>query len=387
MYVRVFLATCALALGAGCVTVRTQPVAEDSRVPREELRFEPVVVTGDLELEKLNDEELYAGGSAALAAGDFKKAARYFGRLADFFPQSPHRREALYKAGEAHEKTQEWEEAYTRFSELSDPYRGLGSSLDAAFRVAETEYHLGRFDDAAQLLAVIAARTDVEVSQQIQARVQQGICEIELGKLEVAEATLRQALATYQALPDPEEVGDYYPAQAQFFLGEIFRLHYESIQLVPDKGADQLAKDLEYKAELLLSAQGHYLRAIRMQNGYWATAAGAQIGGLYENLYQHMVEAPAPSELNAEEAQVYRQEVRKRIRVLLAKAISVYERTLETAERIGSSSPFVEKTRERLQKMKDLLVVEAAQDEEPPAMPGAPGAARPAPRAPAPPWR
>lgn len=368
MRMRVLLATSGLALWAvGCATVRPVPVteAEASATPRRELRFEPVVVTGDLELEKLNDEELYAGGTAAFAAGDFAKAARYLGRLADFFPRSPHRREALYKAGEAHEKIQQWEEAYARFSELSDPYRGLGSSLDAAFRVAETEYHLGRFDDAAELLAVIAARQDVEVSQRLQARIQKGICEVESGKLDVAEATLREALATYQALPDKDEVGEYYPAQAQFFLGEIYRLHYESILLDPAKGADQLARDLEYKAELLLSAQGHYLRAIRMQNGYWATAAGAQIGGLYESLHQHMVEAPAPSELDAEEAVVYRQEVRKKIRVLITKAISVYERTLETAERIGASSPFVEKTRERLQKMKDLLVAEAAMEEEP----------------------
>jgi hypothetical protein len=175
---------------------------------------------------------------------------------------------------------------------------------------------------------------------------------------------LRQVLSTYQELSDKDQVDDYFPAQAQFFLGESFRLHFEAASLDPERGVDQLAKDLEYKAELLLSAQGHYLRSIRIGNGYWATAAGAQIGGLYESFYDHLIHSPAPKELNPEEAEVYRQEVRKKIRVLLTKAITIYERTLETAERIGSVSPFTEKTREKLQKMKELLLADAKADEE-----------------------
>ena len=107
----------------------------------------------------------------------------------------------------------------------------------------------------------------------------------------------------------------------------------------PEAKADQLSQTLEFKAELLLSAQGHYLRAIKVGNGYWATAAGERIGSLYEVLHKQMMESPAPKELTAEEGEVYRQEVRRRIRILLTKAIGVYESTVATAERIGSSGP------------------------------------------------
>ena len=78
---------------------------------------------------------------------------------------------------------------------------------------------------------------------------------------------------------------------------------------------------LEYEAELLLSAQGHYLRAIKVGNGYWATAAGERIGSLYEVLHKQMMESPVPKELSAEEGEVYRQEVRRRIRILLTKLL------------------------------------------------------------------
>ncbi|XXF76664.1 hypothetical protein P2318_26950 [Myxococcaceae bacterium GXIMD 01537] len=357
----------------GCRTAgtATRPDEQASAAPRQELHFDPVMVTGDLELEKLNDEELFAEGTSAFAAKDFKKAARYFGRLADFHPHSQHRRAALYNAGLAHERVEEWSEAYQRFSELADAARGQGDALDATFRVAETLYHLERYADAAALLGVLAARQDISVNRRLEAQVQQGVCELEGGGAEQAEATLRKALGVYEALPESEQgdVDDYFPAQAHFFIGEIYRLHYETVKLDPARGSDKLAEDLNYKAELLLSAQGHYLRSIRVGNGYWATAAGAQIGQMYEALYEHMVNSPAPAELNAEEAQVYRQELRKKIRVLLTKSISIYERTLEAAERIGSQNTFVDRTRESLRKVKSWLIADADTEGAPPPPP------------------
>ena len=352
---------------AGCATLAPAP-----RPPLEVVKFDPAVVRGDLELEKLNDEELFAQGSSAYAANEWKQAARYFDRLADFHRESPHLRAARYNSGLAHERLEEWEAARGRFAELADAAKGQGDALDATFRLAETQYHLGRFEEAAGLLSTVADRLDLSWNRRIEAQVQRGVCELEGGKPEAAEATLRKAMAWYQTLTDKDEVDDYFPGQAQFFLGEVYRLHYEGILLDPEKGTDTLAKDLEYKAELLLSAQGHYLRAIRLGNGYWATAAGQRVGGLYENFYDHLIDTPAPRELNAEEAEVYRQELRKKIRVLITKAINIYERTLEAAERIGARSQFVEKTRESLRKMKELLVAGAQEDEATPSASSAP---------------
>jgi len=358
---RIWTAAVLLALGAGCVTARPKP---DNPPPQQEIQFDPIEIKADLELLKLNDEELFAQGTATFGAKEYEKAARYFDRLVEAYPKSPHRGPSLYNAGLSHEKLEQWEEARLRFAEIADPVRGTGDALDAAFRSAETLYHLGRFDEAEKLLATIAGRTDLNLNKRLEAQVQQGICQLEAGRKDDAEATLRKTLATYQELPDKGEVDDYFPAQAQFFLGEIYRLHCEAVLLDPDKGADQLTKDLEYKAELLLSAQGHYLRSIRMGNGYWATAAGAQIGGLYEGLYETVINSSAPKELTGAEAEIYRQELRKKVRVLVTKAITIYERTLEAAERIGAQNTFVEKTKLSLQKMRDLLMADAEREEQ-----------------------
>ncbi len=345
----------------GCVHVRKDVAVKDKNA--QEVKFDEVTITGDLELEKLNDEELFAAATSYYAAEDYTQAARYFGRICDFHQKSKHYRPALYNAGLALEKLKAWEDAWVRFSVLSDP-KANGDALDAAFRVAECSYHLERYTDAIDVLKVIADRAELSPDKRIEARVQQGICELELDQKDAAESTLRSVLTLWNSLPDKDLVDDYFPAQAQFFIGEIFRLHYEDVQLDGSKSTAKLAEDLEFKSELLLSSQGHYLRAIRIGNGYWATAAGNRIGGLYENMYDHMIHAPAPAELSPSEQELYKVELRKKIRVLIGKAITVYERTLEAAERIGASSPFVQQTRESLQRMKDLLLAEAKAEEE-----------------------
>src|SRR5260370_28271128 len=125
-------------IAAGCASSRHA----GSGGPREELTFEPILITGDPELEKLNDEELFAAGSSAFAAQDYRQAERYFDRLTDYYPNSPHRRAALYNSGLAYEKQLKWAQAAARVASLADTSRGTGDSLVAAFRFAETQDQL-----------------------------------------------------------------------------------------------------------------------------------------------------------------------------------------------------------------------------------------------------
>ncbi len=344
-------------LGAGCQTA-------GSATRGSAVTFQPGLVPGDLDLAKLNDEELFAQGSAAFEAKDWRQAARCFGHIADFHPGSRHREAALFNAGLAHERLEVWEEALHRYAELSEPARGNGDALEAAFREATMLYMLGRYDEAIPLLGVLSEREELPADRRMRALTERGICEKDKGDLKAGESTLRRALALAERLEGQEEVDVSLRAQAQFHLAEVYRLSFEQLVLDPSRGVEQLARDLDAKAELLLSAQGHYLRCIRLGQGEWATAAGAQVGGLYESLWEHMIQADVPPGLDAEQAEVYRVELRRKVRILLSKAINVYERTLETAVRIGAQNSYVERTRGALQRMKELLLADARADEE-----------------------
>ncbi len=287
----------------------------------------------DLELGGKNDEELFAIGTAAFGASDFARAATAFSRLADLFPRSRHEPTALFDAGLAFERLEEWRLAVERFRTLATRYEGP-DAIEAAFRIAECQYHLHELADARATLDALLRREGLPPTERIRALAQRGILELEEGRPEDAERSLRLAVTEFRATGDQERLDEYYAAQAQYYLGEVYRGWFRALPLDPSKGDEAaLQKDLEQKAEMLLSAQGHYLRAIRMGNDRWAVASGFRIGELYDALRSDLLDAPLPPGLDDEHAQAYRAELRRRVRVLAAKAITAYEQTLARAAR------------------------------------------------------
>ena len=379
----------ALVALAACATGR----GPSAPPPPEEIRFEPALVEATplgVELAGKNDEELFAVGTAAFAAGDFRRAAAAFGRLADLFPESRHHPAALYDAGLAHQRQGEWRLALERFRALERGYVGPDAD-EASFRAAECLWHLGDLADARAVLDGLAGREDLEPLDRIRALTWRGVVELDQGEAEGAERSLRLALHAWNQRDDRERLDDYFPAQAQYYLGEVYRRHFQAVRLDPSRdGEAELDKALELKAELLLSAQGHYLRAIRMGNPDWAVAAGYRIGELYDELHAHLTGAALPPGLDAEAEAAYRAELARKVRVLVTKAIAVYERTLDAAQRARVENVFVDRTQASLDRMKRALAVAGAAagpeagaplppDADPSRPPAADGSARQAP--------
>jgi tetratricopeptide (TPR) repeat protein len=331
-----------LVASAGCATARRAgpPPGDAQPAPGDpaEIVFEPEEVTVgelDLELAAKNDEELFAIGAAAYGAGDFGRAAAAFARLADVFPGSRHEPAAHYHAGLAYQRLEEWRLALERFRILAREHEGP-DAIEASFKVAECSYHLHELDDAREVLDALAGRADLAAGDRVRALAQRGIVELEGGRTEDAERTLRLAIATYEAASADEPLDDRFASQAQFYLGEVYREWFRALPLDPSRGdPEALRRDLEHKSEMLLSAQGHYLRAIRMGNDRWAVASGFRIGELYDELRARMLEAPLPPDLGDEHATAYRAELRRQVRVLAVKAIAAYEQTLARAARSG----------------------------------------------------
>ena len=324
-----------LAVALGCATARPPPATPGPgrpsvvTFPPEELKVSPL----DLELSGKNDEELFAIGTAAYGAGEYGRAAAAFARLADRFSGSRHDAAALFDAGLAYQRLEEWRLALERFRAFERRYEGP-DALEASFKAAECLYHLHELDEAHAALEGIAARPGLAPGERIRALTQRGVVELEQGKAEEAEKTLRLALAAWQVAGEEERLDPYYPAQAQFYLGEAYREWFRALPLDPSTGDEaKLQSDLEHKSEMLLSAQGHYLRAIRMGDDHWAVAAGYRIGELYDELRSQLLDAPLPPGLGEEEAAAYRDLLRARVRVLATKAIGAYEGTLSRAAR------------------------------------------------------
>ena len=303
----------------------------DLRFPEEEV----VASKLDLELSGKNDEELFLVGSAAYGAKDYARSAAAFARLADLFSSSPHLATALFNAGLAYEQLEEWRLALERFIPLARDYEGK-DALEAAFKMAECQYQLRELGDAKGTLAAIAARKDLPLPERVRVWTQLGVVELEDGHADDAERSLRKAVVAAEGAGDAERLDPYYPAQAEYYLGETYRGWFESSALDPSQADEQeLAKALEQKSELLLSAQGHYLCAIRLGDDRWAVASGYRVGELYDQFRRQLLDAPLPPGLDAEAQEAYRALLKSRVRVLAAKAVSAYEAALLRASRSG----------------------------------------------------
>lgn len=353
-----------LVLAAACATARRPAPPPETAADRPPvLSFPPEEVKAsrlDLELEGKTDEELFAIGTAAHGAGDLARAAAAFSRLADVFPSSRHEAAALFNAGLAYERQDEWHLALERFRALERKYTGP-DAIEAGFRIAECHYHLRELADARAKLDALARRAGLGAADRVRALAQRGIVELEDGRSEDAERTLRQAVSTYATASEDERLDERFAAQAQFYLGEVYREWFRALPLDPSRDDEAaLQRDLERKSEMLLSAQGHYLRALRMGNDRWAVASGFRIGELYDELRARMLDAPLPPGLDAEHAQAYRGELRNRLRVLATKAITAYEQTLSRATRSGVDDlRFLADAQASLERLKAALADEA----------------------------
>src|SRR5262249_52376319 len=139
---------------------------------------------------------------------------------------------------------------------------------------------------------------------------------------------------------------DFFVAMGAYYFGRIAHEQYRLLPVrLPEK---QMAEDLENKARLLLMAQARYLDAMRVNNLDWATAAGYQIGSLYHELYDDLVNAPVPPRLDSEGRDVYLEQVRERVKTLLQKAVAIHEKNLLMAERNGVNNEWVKRSNEEM---------------------------------------
>ena len=198
---------------------------------------------------------------------------------------------------------------------------------------------MGNWPTSAALFAQILERKDLTRRRQDRGHVAAGLRPVPAPRLRHGRAHLLVGALVLPRRSRREErlQTDFYLGLAKYHLGEIPHEHFRAMPLrLPEK---QMAIDMEEKARLLLVAQRQYIETIKLGNPQWASASGYQIGSLYEEFYDAFIHAPIPPELlgeaNQEKREVYYEELRKRIRILLEKALRTHEQNLLMLERLG----------------------------------------------------
>jgi tetratricopeptide (TPR) repeat protein len=306
----------------------------------------------ELGLESYDAQTLMEKGVEAFKADRHEVAARHFERLVVEYPANARVPAALFNLGLCAEKRRDFAGARAVYERVVGEFPKSAEAIDAGFRLGAACMELKQYEDGLRAFRTVGQQDGLSDLDRLEAGVYAGACLMGLNRLADAETEIFHAMSAYRRVAEKEHVENNATlAQGQFYLGEINRLRMEQVNLAFPQ--DELERSLERKARLLLDAQAQYIKAIRIGSIQWAAASGFRAGGLYETFHQQIVAVPTPSGLSPKEAEAYRGEIHKKMRVLLAKAVSVYEKNIEMAQRVGLTSKWVDETRNRLAKLRE----------------------------------
>jgi tetratricopeptide (TPR) repeat protein len=358
----------ALVALAGCATTGQQQ-SEDKPV----VKMDPLLIRSETDpltgLDGYDAPQLLDLGNQLYEKNQADQAIQVYDRLLEHFADSEHVPPALYNKGLAFEKLAEFEKALACYQLILERHDRSKSHRDAYFRTALMYGKLSRWKEVADTFWQIRQLGDLNTIDEIEARVGQGVGMFMQNDHATAESEFMGALRFYEEHKKEEYLPvDYWIGQARFYLGEIYAREFESRKLSEpnldeDQWADMMGKELEEKCELLLRAQNNFIRTIRIGHTGWATAAGFRIGSLYEKLYDDLIGVPTPPSLSDDGKKFYLEELRKKVGVLVMKAIQIYERSLEMAQRVGEENEWVKRTSASLERMKSLAMAQIDADQ------------------------
>src|SRR6266540_250414 len=334
------------------------PGAQVEHVEMDPIKISAVKGPGGLHLETFDVTELFEQAGAALSEKRYEDAISAYDRMLQEFPDTRFTKAALYNCGLAFQGKKDWQTAIARFQRLAQGFEGTQDAKDAMFQIGASYAEIGNWPTSATVFAELLGRRDLTADDRIEATARRGFAQFQLKDLDTAERTFSSALYYFRSIEKEERLEtDFFLGLARYHLGQIPHERFRGIPLrLPVK---QMAIDMENKAHELLVAQRQYIETIKLGNPQWASASGYQIGSLYEEFYDAFIHAPIPNDLmgesNQEKREVYYDELRRRIRILLEKALRTHEQNVLMLERLGVQNEWRDKSKLAFAKMKKML--------------------------------
>ncbi len=299
--------------------------------------LDPMVFTsvhkpgGGVEVQVLDPSELFEWGRAKMRDESYPEAAELFSRVAELVPESRLGRAARFNAGLCFEYAGRPLVAASRYRALLPDAWAVAEAARRRFRLATGLEAAGEWGAAAAALKPLTERPLVPPDA-LAVRTRLGLALLEAGKLDEAQRWLKEAVRFHKSHEHLRMIRyDVHAVRARLGLARIVHRRFAAQGLrLP---LDRMRTDLDRKTRLFLRAQTAYLAVVKMPARTYSLRAGLAIGKLYEELYDDLMAAEVPDNLDAEEKAIYEQELRQKLRPLLFRAAEIYRTNAEVAER------------------------------------------------------
>lgn len=345
---------------AGCATTSSKKGSEGEIT---QLETDPILIRASRDGERINTEyldaeEVFQQAFHAYQARRYEEALENYAIILEYFQESRFHLAALYNAGLTFEQLEQWQQAVDIFEALLQRYPDSEQTMNARFRLANGLHELGKYEEAADFLLSVLLRNDLSHFDRVEAHIRRGQALLEIEEWRDARNSFENVLELNQRAPAKEKLEEksHLMVLAHFGRGQAYHGEMNEIPLVLPPS--RMVEDLERKANAHQAAQGAYIRALRQHHPRWSVAAGYMIGRLYQDFYMDIFRAEIPEGLTEVELSVYFEELRDKTRVLMDRALNVYERNLALSRRLAQTSDaeeWVEATALHLSRMRAFL--------------------------------
>jgi tetratricopeptide (TPR) repeat protein len=331
-------------------------------VEMEELRITAKRGEQGYEFEAYDAADLFKRATELLNQKKCREAVELYDQVAKEFPDGAYASASLYNAGLCLQALGEFGLSADRYSALRQRYPASPDRRDASFQLAEVLVQLSRWPETQAVADELLALGDLSSDERLEAMARRAQALLGAGKLEEAERYARGALSFYRTRPADDPVkDDFFAAACNYVLAETFRQREQGMAF--PEGLEPQKQVLLRRAELLLEAQREYFNTISLNNVdnyHWAAASGYRIGGMYDELWHSIMQAPVPKHLPPEGHAIYHDELASLIKPLIRHAIRYWELTQMFIERTGIQTTWAEKIKTDLERVRGMLLNQPA---------------------------
>ena len=327
-----------LSLAAGCAT--GSAAGSGGPTPTEEVTLDPMLIRPGVDgpSQALDAGEVFQRAYTSFSARRFEEAAADYELIIRYFPDSRFLLPSLYNAGLAYEKLERWEDAARNYQLIIERFPDHEDTTDAYYRLAQAREQLEQWPEVVELMTQVLLRDGLSNFDRVESHVRRANALAKMGHYEEAADGYRTVLEINEKASPDERIAEnsHFIVQTYFGLGEVY--HQQVLQIPLRLPPERMGEDLQEKADLFMTAQANYIRALGFHHPQWSMAAGYMIGRLYEDFYTDIFSAELPEGLTDDQLALYFEELRTHIRPLMERAVQVYEKNLSLSERIGASA-------------------------------------------------
>jgi cellulose synthase operon protein C len=288
---------------------------------------------------------------------DFDKAVDRYLQLVERYPQSKHRKDALYNAARSLENLQRYDPAARAFARYAQLYPDAEDAARTQFHAALIYEKTKEWKRQIQALRDFLARfsRSKEPELLVQAHLKIAHAHRELSQEKQARQEYSATVAEYQRRglkADVRPAGAAAAAEAQFHLAEYQFERYDRIHLPATTSAKKLKAALGAKLAELKKVAPLYDEVKAYKRPDWTLAAFYRQAYLLERLAQTLYDAPVPPEFKRPGQEEYLAAYQDRLAQFAQpyedQAVAVYVQALSAARELHVKNQWTKKINESL---------------------------------------